>query len=468
MKKLADKLYNFFKSLKLAVLVLAALAVLTAIGTFVESRYDQQAANKLVYHSAWMGIVMLFLAINLFVVLADRWPWKKRHAGFVSAHIGILTMILGSFITKYMGVDGSLRFKEGEIVRTASLPEMEIKIYSSYDGEKFSLLRQEDADFFLSRPSKQKPLKISAAGEAFVVDSYIPYGLPRQVYASKVYKGSSKGASPALRFHLEGKMGSSTGWLYLEPGERLADSALGPVAITLTADPSYKGSKGKELALLAEGDNLFYFFSDGFSEGAAARKKSSKPSARKKAIKVGDRIQTPWMDFQFRLIEFLPRAAKEVSFTPAKSPSERTVQAARILHNGQAVWAGENSHIRFYKDDRVYVFGWLNKTVEIGFELKLLDFQVKNYQGSGKAKSYQSEVEAEGERRLISMNEPLKHKGYTFYQASFERDGDGEARVSILSVNRDPGRPLKYGGSILVIAGIVLLFWFRRPFALRL
>ena len=452
MKDLAGRLYNFFKSLKLAAVVLSAWAVLTAVGTFVESRYDQQAANKLVYHSPWMGVVMLFLALNLFVVLLDRWPWKKRHAGFVMAHTGILTVLLGSLVTKYAGVDGSLRFREGESVRAASLQDMEVKIYSSYDGKKFSLLRQRDVDFFLRRPSKKKPFKIAAgAGGEFVVDSYMPYAAPR-----RIYKPSKKG-TPAIRFHLEGKAGAFSSWLYVEPGESLTVSSLGPVSISLTTDSAYKGSLkgGRELVLFSKGGRLFYFFSD--------RKRRRPPKiSKKKAIKAGGRIQTPWMDFQFRALEFLPRAAEGFLFTPLKSPSDKTVQAARVLYKGHAVWAAENSHTRFYTDDRVYVFSWLSKKADLGFELKLLDFRMENYQGSGKAKSYESEVEAAGERRIISMNEPLKREGYTFYQASFEKDEDGAARVSILSVNRDPGRPLKYGGSALAIGGIALLFYRRR------
>jgi cytochrome c biogenesis protein ResB len=63
---------------------------------------------------------------------------------------------------------------------------------------------------------------------------------------------------------------------------------------------------------------------------------------------------------------------------------------------------------------------------------------------------------------VISMNEPLKKDGYTFYQSSFEQNERGEATVSILSVNHDPGRWIKYLGSFLIVLGSSMLFWFRR------
>jgi hypothetical protein len=55
------------------------------------------------------------------------------------------------------------------------------------------------------------------------------------------------------------------------------------------------------------------------------------------------------------------------------------------------------------------------------------------------------------------MNEPLTVKGITLYQASYE-DAQPRPVVSIFSVNRDPGRPWKYLGSLLIVLGSIILF----------
>ena len=54
----------------------------------------------------------------------------------------------------------------------------------------------------------------------------------------------------------------------------------------------------------------------------------------------------------------------------------------------------------------------------------------------------------------IAMNEPLKRGGFTFYQASFAND-PGKVSTTVLSVNRDPGRFLKYFGALLAVLSIV-------------
>jgi hypothetical protein len=55
------------------------------------------------------------------------------------------------------------------------------------------------------------------------------------------------------------------------------------------------------------------------------------------------------------------------------------------------------------------------------------------------------------------MNEPLESKGYTFYQASYIPEVPRPV-TTILSVNHDPGRGLKYWGSILLILGSISLY----------
>ncbi len=446
MKNILESIYKFFISLKLAIFTLSLLAFSTAIGTFIESKYNQEIANKLIYHSWVMVIILLLLSINLFFVLIDRWPWKKRQVGFVFAHIGILMMILGSVITRYVGVDAVLSFKEGEKVSFMRLPEKEIKIYSSYDGSKFTLLHQEDVDFFFQRPSQKQPHIISVSNEIFTIDQYIPYGSPRENY-----KKTLKVGEPAVRFYLEGRMGQFVDWIQMEKGKETITESIGPAFITLTKNKNYQSQRKKEMILFVEGNKLFYSLSHPL----------------KKRIKVGDVFQTQWMDFKFRLIEFFPRSKKEFIFYPQKNPTENTLQALKVHYKDSFSWVGENAYVRFFTKNRVYAFGYLNKTKSLGFDLKLIDFRMTKYQGSEKAKSYESEVEVLGETKIISMNEPLKYRGYTFYQSSFEENEKGEAKTSILSVNRDPGRIVKYIGSFFIVAGIALLFLKRRLFGLK-
>src|SRR5690606_14436862 len=61
----------------------------------------------------------------------------------------------------------------------------------------------------------------------------------------------------------------------------------------------------------------------------------------------------------------------------------------------------------------------------------------------------------------VYMNNPLKYDGFTFYQSSYFPVGDN-AFASVFSVNFDPGRPLKYFGSLLLVFGSIWHYIIRR------
>jgi hypothetical protein len=111
---------------------------------------------------------------------------------------------------------------------------------------------------------------------------------------------------------------------------------------------------------------------------------------------------------------------------------------------------------------------------DLGFSLKLNDFDVGFDPGTEQASRYVSQVqltdEAQGikdDPHTIQMNEPLSHRGYTFYQSSFIRHQDPRTGAadgqfqSVFQVAIDPGRPIKYAGCILIVCGAFVQFYMR-------
>ena len=92
------------------------------------------------------------------------------------------------------------------------------------------------------------------------------------------------------------------------------------------------------------------------------------------------------------------------------------------------------------------------------FELELIDFEKVMHPGTAVAKSYSSLVnliENNIPRKvLISMNEPLRHKGYTFYQASFIENGPKQ--TTVLATVKNHGRLFPYISSLTISLGILV------------
>lgn len=90
------------------------------------------------------------------------------------------------------------------------------------------------------------------------------------------------------------------------------------------------------------------------------------------------------------------------------------------------------------------------------FTLQLNDFNITYHSGTTAAADYETDFtlydNGEKTEGLVSMNNIYSHRGYRFYQSSYDKDGKG----SILSMNHDPwGIPVTYTGYALLFLSLV-------------
>lgn len=104
-----------------------------------------------------------------------------------------------------------------------------------------------------------------------------------------------------------------------------------------------------------------------------------------------------------------------------------------------------------------YIIGLRHQRNHLPFSIKLIDFMKENHASTAMAKSYKSEVilvdNNINQRNLIQMNDPLRYKGYTFYQASFM---EGESQTTVLAVVKNVGRLFPYISSIIMCFGLLI------------
>lgn len=101
------------------------------------------------------------------------------------------------------------------------------------------------------------------------------------------------------------------------------------------------------------------------------------------------------------------------------------------------------------------------KHVSLPFTLQLERFEMEQYPGTNMPAMYRSRLKVIDPRRseqrtaVIEMNKPLEYDGWSFFQSSYSMNG--RQRVSILSASKDPGQPIVYWGSTLLILGTVVI-----------
>lgn len=103
------------------------------------------------------------------------------------------------------------------------------------------------------------------------------------------------------------------------------------------------------------------------------------------------------------------------------------------------------------------------KMRKLPFSIELKKFEQTLHPGTDTAKSYSSDVIVHDSARswpaTISMNQPLRYRGYTFYQSSFDLSGNTPSTV--LTVVQNRGRIFPYLASALIALGLLFHIFLR-------
>ncbi|HEY4003192.1 MAG TPA: cytochrome c biogenesis protein ResB [Candidatus Xenobia bacterium] len=191
-------------------------------------------------------------------------------------------------------------------------------------------------------------------------------------------------------------------------------------------------------------------------------------------LKPDQPFDTGWMGLQVTVKAFLPHAIESDEVAEAEVPANGRegppAGAHLFVENGGSskdfwIRQGEQFNLNIGGDNLVITFG--RKEKDLGFAMTLDKFAVGHDPGTQNPSTYTSNVTVDdpaagrvNEKDVITMNQPLHHRGWTLFQSSFSQV-DGHAPTSIFTVAYDPGVPIKYAGSLIMCLGIGLMFWLR-------
>ncbi len=172
-------------SLWFAAVLLVLLLMAMACGTVFESMHGTERALAVFYRAWWFEWLLALLGVNILAAVVVRYPFSRRHVGFILTHASILTVLVGALVTKYFGVDGQLGVAEGQTVEYFNVPIDTLTMINQKDGTRASVdldggvfggFRKWDG---VSSSSDDKPQGPSLSlGEVSVeIDRYLPDGL---------------------------------------------------------------------------------------------------------------------------------------------------------------------------------------------------------------------------------------------------------------------------------------------------
>lgn len=488
--RLLERSWKTLISLKFAVLVMAGLAICLAIATILESKYDTKTAQYVVYRSIPFYILLSLFGLLILAVAISRLPWKKRHIPFLMAHAGILMILGGSWLTAVRGVDGNLRITEGEVNSAVELDD-HVLVFSQgseIQSIDFPWVPSFEAAKFQPRLFAEYGVRV----DRFVSDAE----LKLEFSASPITAAGapSEKQSPAVQFRIVGAPMGGPPEVWLWAGDPAwATQKMGPARFLVRSESQ------KDLSIAQNppppGEARFDFI---IGEQGKMRFEAVSPRGEKKSGPIVMPLQKDgvwiakdpivldpgWkMPIKIALKRVIPQAFNRTHYAPVKGGKSMggaplpAIQISTLNSDStpaQSLWLGLGDRADLKLSNPTAAgsnvsIGYFPKRIVLPFALRLKQFEMKHNPGTMDPSAYSSHVQVVEQihaatetlsllpSQQISMNEPLKHGGYTFYQASYIPDMP-RPTTTILSVNYDPGRLLKYLGSLLLVGGSVFLY----------
>ena len=445
-----NKISKILFSTRLTAILFIVYAAAMAIGTFLDAGQETSPTpytRNLIYNAWWFEAIMVLFLINFIGNISKYQLYKKEKWATLILHLAFIFILIGAFITRYVSFEGMMGIREGATENTFLSQKTYISgnIYGDFtiDGvnqmrvieEEVDFSERLENDFKIETTYGNQPVTIEL--EKFIrgAEEDIVPNQNGESYLKVVEAGAS---GPHNHFLKLGEVQSIHNVLFA-----LNKPTEGAINITyqnndLTIQSPFEGE---------------YMVMSTMSEGKLV-KDSVQPLMLRSRYVIGD------------LQMVFPKPVVKGVFD--------VVQKAKILKNDEdgvvlkVTTNGETQRIGLlggkgmnnpYKEVKIggleFALKYGSKVLELPFSVKLNDFEAERYPGTEKGySSYSSKVTVLDKEKgdfdyKIFMNHILDHRGYRFFQSSFDPDEKG----TILSVNHD------YWGTLLTYIGYFMLYF---------
>ncbi|MCE7972769.1 MAG: hypothetical protein DYG92_00360 [Leptolyngbya sp. PLA1] len=114
------------------VLVASALAW----GTYLESTQGAKVSRATVYGSWWFVGLMGLICVSLVFAVITRYPWRRKHVGFITVHAGLIILIIGGFWSLFGRLEGHVTIEEGTASNVLEVDEDVIEVAEFQAGHR--------------------------------------------------------------------------------------------------------------------------------------------------------------------------------------------------------------------------------------------------------------------------------------------------------------------------------------------
>ena len=439
---MGSKILQFLFSTKFMLVLLILFPLAMGIGTFLESWYSTDAARIWIYNAWWFELVMLLLMINFMGNIKKYNLLSKEKLSVLILHLSFIFILLGAFVTRYIGDEGVMPIRENNVSNTYLSEKTYLTVF--VDGTEDGVPQRKTLKSYLLL-SEHVNNDFTINDDFYSKDFSISY----DDYKENVTEGLVLDPSGERYIKLVEALDGNRQEHYIKEGQVTSIQN-----ILFSFNYYQKGainvtSEAGEYYIESPFDGIYTIMSN--QQSAELNKDKKQP------LELRSLYQIP--GFQFVFPEPALRGVFEIVDAEVTDREVEDALYLKVNYNGKSEdvsLLGGRGYINNPKkvtiDDLDFYLSYGSDEVQLPFSIKLNDFIAEKYPGTENSySSFKSKVTVEDDKIFdydIFMNNILNHKGYRFFQASFDPDEKG----TVLSVNDD------FWGTFITYAGYLLLF----------
>ena len=454
-KKLASVLF----STRLTAVLFIVFAVAMAVGTFLDASAETSPTpytRELIYNAWWFEFIMVMFVINFIGNIFKFRLYKKEKWATLTLHFSFILILVGAFVTRYIGYEGRMSIREGATENTFLSEHTYLTTFIDGDYEVNGVQ--------MRRNVTPKKLRLSER-----LDNYFELNTDyNKQQVSIIYRDFIKNAE-------EGLIPSEEGEEYLKIVEAGDGSRhehwLKSGEVANIHNILFALNSPTEGAINIDVDSTGAYSIRSPFEGTFMRM-----ADQQQGIVVADSVQPLELRSLYQLAgtafvfpESITTGTMGIIKAAEGEKTNKDALLLDVISNGESERVELLGGMGSYPNPKKVTIAGLDvylaygsKKYELPFSITLNDFIADKYPGTENSYSaFKSKVtvnnsDTEFYDYDIYMNHVLDEGGYRFFQASFDPDEKG----TVLSVNKDWwGTWITYIGYFLLYFGLMAILF---------
>ncbi|WP_343662071.1 cytochrome c biogenesis protein [Chryseobacterium mucoviscidosis] len=445
MKKLQDILIS---TRTMAVLLLV-YAFAMAYATFLENDYGTPTAKALIYEAKWFELIMFLLILNFIGNIGRYRLWKREKWPVLVFHLAFILIFIGGAITRYISFEGTMHIREGETSNEIVTDKNFLKVQIE---EKGDVLNYKDIPYLMSPLHKDLEATYDFHGKQVKVVA------KEYVQRKKDSLLADQNGAEYLHLVSTGQTGRQN--IFIKPGEtKSINGTLVTFNRAIEGAVEFKNEGGK--LFIKTPVDASYMTMATQATGTTV-KDEFQPLALRSLYSINElKLVVPEGLKKGKLMAIEGDRKKDQN-VPDMLTVELQGPKTKQMVDLSVEKGNPNAYKQVTMDGLNIMIGFGPKIYNTPFSLKLDDFVMETYPGSSSPSAYESHIKIVDEGKQtpfkIYMNHVLNHKGFRFFQSSFDPDRMG----TVLSVNHDYwGTLISYIGYTFLFGGMFFMFFWK-------